>query len=207
MKNAVLLYLFVLLWLGGGYYQYKKLCQQRGRTGAAALLYRILLRGEAFAVGFHGDQNGRLLKIAFLIKGGELLGLMLLFRTMWVTQWGEAILLLLLLGAGIFGLSYLASIGNGTGEIQCIYPLADEYGVYEIVLGPSEPVRQWVGTTLAELDLRRKELLVMAITRAGKVILFPKGPEVLMANDRLLVFGKKTTLPAEPLAGDELAEE
>ena len=201
MKNAVLFYLLVLLWTGGVYYYFRKLCQQRGAAGAAALVYRILLRNYPFAASLNGYQYRQLMKIALLVKGGELLCLVLLLRLFWVAQWGEVVLLLLILGAGAFALYYLASFRNGTREIQCVYPLTDDYGVYEIVLGPSGPVREWVGTTLAELDLRRKELLVLSIARAGKVIIFPKGPEVLLADDRLLVFGNTATLPAEPLDG------
>ncbi|HHW12438.1 MAG TPA: hypothetical protein GXX33_05490 [Firmicutes bacterium] len=201
MKNAVLFYLLVLLWTSGAYDHFKRLCQEQGTAGAAAFVYRLFFRDYPVTASFTGCQNRQIIKTAFLVKAGELLCLVLLLRIFWVTWWGELILLLLLLGAGAFALYQLATLCSRTGEIKCVYPLTDGYGVYEIVLRPSGPVREWVGTTLAELDLRRKELLVLSITRAGKVIIFPKGPEVLLADDRLLVFGKTATLPAVPLGG------
>jgi Trk K+ transport system NAD-binding subunit len=43
--------------------------------------------------------------------------------------------------------------------------------------------------SLAELDLRKKNLLVMAVERNGQVIPFPKGLEVIQSGDRLVIFG------------------
>jgi hypothetical protein len=43
--------------------------------------------------------------------------------------------------------------------------------------------------TLAELDLRKKNLLVLAIERQGRITPFPKGLEVLSAGDRMVMFG------------------
>ncbi len=43
--------------------------------------------------------------------------------------------------------------------------------------------------TLAELDLRKKNLLVLAIERQGRLTPFPKGLEVLNAGDRMVMFG------------------
>jgi hypothetical protein len=43
--------------------------------------------------------------------------------------------------------------------------------------------------TLAELDLRKKNLLVLAIDRQGELTPFPKGLEVLRAGDRMVMFG------------------
>ncbi|NLM37156.1 MAG: hypothetical protein GX202_03400 [Firmicutes bacterium] len=199
MKNAVLFYLLVLLWTSGAYYHFKRLCRHQGTAGAA-YLYRLLIRDYPVTASLNGDQDRQLMPAAFLVKTGELICLVLLLRIFWVSWWGEAVLILLLLGAGAFALAHLATLHSRTGEVRCVYPLTDGYGVYELILKPSGPVREWVGTTLAELDLRRKELLVLSITRAGKVIIFPKGPEVLMADDRLLVFGKTATLPVAPPA-------
>lgn len=44
--------------------------------------------------------------------------------------------------------------------------------------------------SLAELDLRKKNLLVLAIERQGEMTSFPKGIEVITAGDRLLIFGE-----------------
>ncbi|HOJ77140.1 MAG TPA: TrkA C-terminal domain-containing protein [Bacillota bacterium] len=43
--------------------------------------------------------------------------------------------------------------------------------------------------SLAELDLRKKSLLVLAIERQGQMLPFPKGVEVLMLGDRVAIFG------------------
>lgn len=48
----------------------------------------------------------------------------------------------------------------------------------------------WFGSkTLAELDLRKKNLLVLAIIRQKQVIPFPKGLESLSTGDRIVIFG------------------
>lgn len=44
--------------------------------------------------------------------------------------------------------------------------------------------------TLAELDLRKKNLLVLAIERQGRLTPFPKGLEVLNTGDRMIMFGE-----------------
>lgn len=43
--------------------------------------------------------------------------------------------------------------------------------------------------SLAELDLRKKNLLILAIVRTGNIVPFPKGVEILMTGDRLVIFG------------------
>lgn len=197
VKNAVLLYLLVFLWMCGVYDQFKRLCRQRSAASAAAFVFRILLGNYPMAAGVDGTCDKQLTKMAILIKTGELLSLVLLLRIFWLNQWGEAVLLLLILSALVLAFFYLVSLQAGNSQaMQCVYPLSEEYGVYEITL-KSGIVRDWVGTTLAELDLRRKELLVLSIVRSGQLIVFPKGPEVLLADDRLLVFGKTATLPVE----------
>jgi hypothetical protein len=45
------------------------------------------------------------------------------------------------------------------------------------------------GRSLAELDLRKKNLLVLAVQRNGQVLPFPKGLEILGAGDRVVMFG------------------
>lgn len=48
----------------------------------------------------------------------------------------------------------------------------------------------WIKSkTLAELDLRKKNLLVLAIERQGQLTPFPKGLEILSAGDRMVMFG------------------
>lgn len=199
VKSAVFFYLLVFLWGGGVVYQFAQLSRQRGTAWAAACVYRLLLYNYLFPVGPDARYNKQLMPMALLVKAGALFGLALLVRLFWLTHWTEAVLILVILAAVVWSIYYLASFRNENQAIQCVYPLSEEYGVYEIMLDSSGAVQEWVGTTLAELDLRRKELLVLSIVREGKVVIFPKGSEVLLAGDRLLVFGKTTTLPEEPL--------
>jgi hypothetical protein len=50
--------------------------------------------------------------------------------------------------------------------------------------------------SLAELNLRKKNLLVLAIERDGQLVPFPKGLEVLKAGDRVLLFGSLSSFQA-----------
>lgn len=43
--------------------------------------------------------------------------------------------------------------------------------------------------SLASLDLRKKNLLVLAIERENRFLSFPKGLETLMSGDKLVIFG------------------
>ncbi|NLY91040.1 MAG: hypothetical protein GX081_05475 [Firmicutes bacterium] len=203
MKSAVFFYLLVLLWGGGLVYQFVKLSRQRGKAWAAACVYRLLLNNFFWPVGPEARYDKDVLSMALLVKAGAPFGFALMVRFFSLTHWTEGVLVLVILAAAVLAVYYLASFRNENQAIQCVYPLSEEYGVYEIILGTSGAVREWVGTTLAELDLRRKELLVLSIAREGKLVTFPKGPEVLLAGDRLLVFGKTAILPEEPLLGKD----
>ncbi len=43
--------------------------------------------------------------------------------------------------------------------------------------------------SLAELDLRKKEILVLAIKRQDNYLIFPKGSESFLPQDQLIIFG------------------
>jgi hypothetical protein len=58
--------------------------------------------------------------------------------------------------------------------------------------------------TLAELDLRKKNLLVLAIERQGRITPFPKGLEVLNTGDRMIMFGDLYSFRSFFEDGDEL---
>ncbi len=57
--------------------------------------------------------------------------------------------------------------------------------IYRRIDGNSSIVQK----SLAELDLRKKNLLVLAIERDNKIIPFPKGLEIIQNGDRLVMFG------------------
>jgi hypothetical protein len=46
-----------------------------------------------------------------------------------------------------------------------------------------------IGKSLAELDLRKKNLLILAIERDNLLNPFPKGLEMIQAGDRIVMFG------------------
>lgn len=78
----------------------------------------------------------------------------------------------------------------GKTDTSVIYNLFDSYGIFWIYLKQGSVLADnWVGHSLAELNLRKRNLLVLSITRAGTVIPFPKGSEVFQTGDELLVFG------------------
>jgi hypothetical protein len=46
-----------------------------------------------------------------------------------------------------------------------------------------------IGKSLAEMDLRKKNLLILAIERDNQLNPFPKGLETIQAGDRIVMFG------------------
>lgn len=84
---------------------------------------------------------------------------------------------------------------NKEPDTMVVYNLSNTYGIFRIVLNPgSFLAHNWVGHSLAELNLRKKNLLVLSVTREETIIPFPKGPEVFLAGDELLVFGRAREL-------------
>lgn len=72
---------------------------------------------------------------------------------------------------------------------------ANHFGLFHIRLdGHERLVQNWEGHTLGELDLRKKNLLVLTIIRGEEIIPFPKGPEMLRHFDDLLIFGSMNEL-------------
>ncbi len=65
------------------------------------------------------------------------------------------------------------------------------YGVGEI---PIPDKSELSGKTLAESNLRDKDMVVLTLTRNGKVISNPKGTRLLEVGDRLLCFGPLETM-------------
>lgn len=69
--------------------------------------------------------------------------------------------------------------------------LAKGYGVAEIPVQPGSPL---VDQTLAELELRDRDVLVLSITRGSVMIPNPGGAERLLAGDLALCYGKRIIL-------------
>jgi hypothetical protein len=74
--------------------------------------------------------------------------------------------------------------------IVTLIPLKNNYGVFQVLLQAGDNAcSSWAGRSLADLNLRKKDLLVLAINRGQEMLPFPKGPEILALGDELLVFG------------------
>ncbi|NLW56711.1 MAG: hypothetical protein GX050_08920 [Firmicutes bacterium] len=197
MSSFFLFLLFFVLWITGFYLQLHALHKQLGLSTVTSYLRRCVFSRYPLDFNDREDEHRRLFFGIFLmIKVGKILLFSLLLRVVIFARRAEAVLLILLLlalGSALYYLFFFKDERH-TGY-RSVYTLSGEFGVYEIVLAPGGFCGEWIGATLAELDLRKKDLLVLSVLRAGKVIVFPKGPEILLAGDHLLVFGKNTTLP------------
>ncbi len=200
MSSVMIFLLLFLLWSIGLYYQLKGYDKKVGLATAASKILRGLLN---YPLCSGEELNGQHLRMVLIVKGGRLLLFSLLIRVIIFPRLWETVLLIIILVAVSLALYYLASLRNDPNEYQSVYPLSEDFGVYELLLSPSGTTGEWIGATLAELDLRKKELLVLSISRSGKITIFPKGPEILLADDRLLVFGKNATLPLKTLDGEK----
>lgn len=69
--------------------------------------------------------------------------------------------------------------------------LARGYAVTEFAVVPGSSL---ANRTLAEIDLRERDVLVLSITRAGNVIPNPRGDRRILEGDVLLCYGKQLTL-------------
>ncbi|HHU51690.1 MAG TPA: hypothetical protein GXZ36_07730 [Firmicutes bacterium] len=134
-----------------------------------------------------GQQNILLL---MTLKMGRLLFVVTIFRLVFAPDLLTLALTVLCLFAFLGGLLFLTRFSVSGMNWQHLYELDPDYGVLEITLTADGPGKEWIGSTLAELNLRKRELLVLAIIRKNKFTVFPKGPEILAAGDRVLVFGK-----------------
>jgi hypothetical protein len=62
-------------------------------------------------------------------------------------------------------------------------------GNWGIVYTGIDKYSSWEQKSLADLDLRKKNLLVLAVEHEGQWSPFPKGSEVLLPDDQILLFG------------------
>lgn len=76
----------------------------------------------------------------------------------------------------------------GTETIYDYMELDDGYGIYETVVP-----KKWIGKTLAELDLRKKEGISIIGLKKGTKVKVILGPQTILAEDeRLIVMAKET---------------
>lgn len=111
---------------------------------------------------------------------------LLLFCACWIFQPSVSLTISLLL-AGIFHFCWYYYCKDCLQEsFDQVYHLNSNWGIIyeEIKEGSILKAR-----SLAELDLRKKNLLVLAVQREGQILPFPKGLEMLGAGDRVVMFG------------------
>ena len=65
--------------------------------------------------------------------------------------------------------------------------LAGGYGVSKIDVSPDNPL---VGKTLTQSDLRKSDIMVLAIVRAEETIPNPPANTQILSGDELISFGK-----------------
>jgi ribosomal protein S6--L-glutamate ligase len=65
------------------------------------------------------------------------------------------------------------------------------YGVTELHIGEGSGL---VGQTIAESDLRERDIVVLTLHRGHTVVPNPKGTRIIEVDDRLLCFGKLETM-------------
>lgn len=111
--------------------------------------------------------------------------------------------LAILLGSWIYLFLYLGAKGPKQAKNwRKLFLLPTGFAILEITLTINGIGQEWLGSTLGELNLRKKDLLVLAILRSTETICFPKGQESLHIGDRVLIFGRciPTLLPETKIA-------
>jgi hypothetical protein len=116
--------------------------------------------------------------------------MVLLYFLFWITSgqyYSNLLILVLLL---LHGYWYIhAAIHPVKAQDQILFT-NDNWGV---VYTGIDPHSRWDQKSLAELDLRKKNLLVLAVEHQGQLLPFPKGSEVLFPDDRVLLFGEMSS--------------
>lgn len=193
MREFLILLLAVFLWSLAFFYLYKRRVKAAGRRETARLLGRLFLGRNGCCHGEEEDGSRDFL-FCLIIKAGGLILTACILRFFLAPDYYGLLLLILVAGGALCGwwnraraLSRLPA----PAAWERIYSLPEGYAVFLTTLNQPGCEEKWIGATLSQLDLRKKNLLVLAILRAGKLIVFPKGQEVLSAGDRLLIFGRK----------------
>lgn len=128
--------------------------------------------------------NQALLWMALLGKTWWLM--LLIFGVTWVNSQDLAFLPVIIF-LGLFHMYWFLEGHVSKGDqFDRILNLNHNWGIVYKKIGAGSGVNL---KTLAELDLRKKNLLVLAIDRQGELTTFPKGLEVLNTGDRMVMFG------------------
>ncbi len=188
MSGYPVLLLVLLIWCA----VFLFLFYRQGRAAGRGEMWRFFRRVLTGKGPGPWEESSNELLFCLAVRMGELFvaGLVLRFLLAPDLLSGLLVSALLITGGIIAGRrSFLSPPARA--EWEKIYPLPEGYGIFAVTLTRPGKEEEWIGATLSELDLRKKNLLVLAILRAGQLVAFPKGPEVLATGDRLIIFGKK----------------
>ena len=150
-----------------------------------ALHNQIIIKRLSIASVYQQEMLGNFMnKAGWTLISIWLIRLTVLPMVYW--QWWD----LLSLSALCTGIIYRAHAKRNPQVITTLISLKNNYGVFRVLLRTGDNAcSSWSGRSLADLNLRKKDLLVLAINRGQEMIPFPKGPEILALGDELLVFG------------------
>ncbi len=112
--------------------------------------------------------------------------MILIFGITWVNSLELAFLPVLILLVVIHIYWFLEGHAGQSERFERVLNLNQNWGIIYKEIDNRSGVN---GKTLAELDLRKKNLLVLAIERQSRLAPFPKGLEVLATGDRMVMFG------------------
>lgn len=198
MSTGIRLICLWLLQLGViGWQVWKKSREKLSYAQALAFLWQRVVLGAKVA------------KLDFFVDTVQELSLahycwwLLIITTVWVWLTTGGIVVTVLLG--LVMLIHLYWYGQSRKEIQSgkILGLDGEWG---LVFHQIQVDSIFTGKSLAELDWRKQNLLVLAIKRAGQWQTFPKGSERLRTEDGLVLFGElhcyRQLLPKQLDTGD-----
>ncbi len=168
-------------------------------SALALLIFRLIRNGNSYPEALRSTwesvifQHENILSgnLRSTLKWATLLGkawwlMLLIFTITWVNS-NELVYLPVLLFLILFHAYWFLEGHVNKGEkFERVLNLNYNWGIIYKEIGFNSGV---TSKTLAELDLRKKNLLVLAIERHGELTPFPKGLEVLAAGDRMVMFG------------------
>lgn len=190
MSGYPVLLLVLLIWGAVFFYLYIRQGRAAGREETWRFFRRVMA-GKGLCPWEQERTHNELL-FCLTVRIGELFFAGFVLRFFLAPELLSALLLIAILVAGGIVAGRRSFFSPSTqAEWEKIYPLPEGYGIFAVTLSRPGKEEKWIGATLSELDLRKKNLLVLAILRAGQFVVFPKGPEVLSTGDRLVIFGKK----------------
>ncbi|NLY89794.1 MAG: hypothetical protein GX085_09305 [Firmicutes bacterium] len=192
MREFLIQLVALFLWSLAFFSLYRRQVRSAGPRETASLLNR-LFPGRTGCDGGE-EENSAKIRFYLVVKVGWLLFAACVLRFFLAPDYYGLLLLLFMTGGAFFCWRYLSRRARAMpapADWERIYSLPEDYAVFLATLNRKGTEENWIGATLSQLDLRKKNLLVLAILRSERLIVFPKGQEVLAAGDRLLIFGRK----------------